>query len=236
MANCKKYQWSHKIISSLTDKQTNAYWVPCAEKRLRLEPSPSQRVKPCSFLLITSAQSKSQEILFLTVFSVLMSFHLSVSVLIGAFFVTVLVATLYEGLKIFRQWLVCRPLRLLFKDICHSTSTSLDVTDPEDTCSNKETLQQLFVRFPNRRWAWLSFLITCHRKFYLSFIENKYIHIKQEQTTWLANLADWENKNQKQNECAVVNASSCLNIVTETCPWQRLLTPPPSSWENIIES
>lgn len=163
-----------------------------------------------------------------------MSFHLSVSVLIGAFLITVLVAALYEGLKIFRQWLVCRPLRLLFKDICHSTSTSLDVTDPEDACSNKETLQQLFVRFPNRRWAWLSFLITCHRKFYLSFIENKYIHIKQEQTTWLANLAYWENKNQKQNECAVVNASSCLNI--ETCPWQRLLTPPPSSWENIIES
>lgn len=170
-----------------------------------------------------------------------MSFHLSVSVLIGAFFITVLVATLYEGLKIFRQWLVCRPLRLLFKDICHSTSTSLDVTDPEDACSNKETLQQLFVRFPNRRWAWLSFLITCHRKFYLSFIENKYIHIKQEQTTWLANLADWENKNQKQNERPVVNASSCLNIATETCPWQRLLTPPhertslsPNDYERLI--
>ena len=172
-----------------------------------------------------------------------MSFHLSVSVLIGAFFITVLVATLYEGLKIFRQWLVCRPLRVLFKDICHSTSTSLDVRDPEDACSNKETLQQLFVRFPNRRWAWLSFLITCHRKFYLSFIENKYIHIKQEQTTWLANLADWENKNQKQNECAVVNASSCLNIATETCPCSAssLLLPPhertslsPNDYERLI--
>lgn len=78
----------------------------------------------------------------------------SIEVLIGASFVTVLVATLYEGLKIFRQWLVCRPLRLLFKDICHSTSTSLDVTDPEDACSNKETLQQLFVRFPNRSQRW----------------------------------------------------------------------------------
>ena len=82
----------------------------------------------------------------------------------------------------------------------------------------------------------LSWSLVIESFVYLSFIENKYIHIKQEQTTWLANLADWENKNQKQNECAVVNASSCLNIVTETCPWQRLLTPPPSSWENIIES
>lgn len=78
----------------------------------------------------------------------------SIEVLIGAFFITFLITALYEGLKIFRQWLVCRPLRLLFKDICHSTSTSLDVLDTEDACSNKETLQRLFVGFPNRSQRW----------------------------------------------------------------------------------
>lgn len=74
-----------------------------------------------------------------------------VSVFVGACLITFLMTALYEGLKMFRQWLVCRPLRLLIKDLWKSRSASEDITDNEDASSNKETLQQHAARFPRDR-------------------------------------------------------------------------------------
>ncbi|XP_078381454.1 protein SLC31A2-like isoform X2 [Oculina patagonica] len=77
----------------------------------------------------------------------------SATVLFGACLSTFLITALYEGLKIFRQWLVSRPLRLLIKDLWQSRSTSEDIPDTEDSSSTKETLQQRIVKFPRqRRW------------------------------------------------------------------------------------
>ncbi|KAJ7339558.1 hypothetical protein OS493_005959 [Desmophyllum pertusum] len=78
----------------------------------------------------------------------------STTVLFGACLSTFLITALYEGLKMFRQWLVSRPLRLLIKNIWQSRSTSEDIPDNEDASSNKETLQQHAVRYPrqSRRW------------------------------------------------------------------------------------
>lgn len=91
-----------------------------------------------------------------------------VSVFVGACLITFLMTALYEGLKMFRQWLVCRPLRLLIKDLWKSRSASEDITDNEDASSNKETLQQHAARFPRDRWIWFTELLL-----YFSFVQSK---------------------------------------------------------------
>lgn len=80
----------------------------------------------------------------------------STTVFVGACLITFLITALYEGLKMFRQWLVCRPLRLLIKDLWKSRSTSEDITDNEDASSNKETLQKHAARFPRESTRWNS--------------------------------------------------------------------------------
>ena len=77
--------------------------------------------------------------------------YLLVSVFVGTCLTTFVITALYEGLKIFRQWLVSRSLRLLIKDLWKSRSTSEDITDNDDATSNKETLQQHAGRFPRQR-------------------------------------------------------------------------------------
>jgi len=80
----------------------------------------------------------------------------SATVFVGACLSTFLITALYEGLKIFRQWLVCRPLRLLIKDLWKSRSTSEDITDNQDASSIKETLQQHPARFSRKGTRWNS--------------------------------------------------------------------------------
>lgn len=80
----------------------------------------------------------------------------STTVFVGACFTSFVITALYEGLKIFRQWLVCRPLRLLIKDLWKSRPTSEDMSDTEDASSNKETLQQHADRFPRQSTRWNS--------------------------------------------------------------------------------
>lgn len=87
-------------------------------------------------------------------------FHLSISVLVGACLATFLFTAFCEGLKMFRQWLVSRPLSLMIRELTQSTSTSEDddIPDTETAFTNTDRLQKRVARFPRRRW--LSFTVT----------------------------------------------------------------------------
>lgn len=78
----------------------------------------------------------------------------SKSVLLGACLATFLLTVFYESLKIFRQWLVSRPLSLLYRDLTQSTSTSEVGDSEESTLDNKESLQQRIIRYPRQSGRW----------------------------------------------------------------------------------
>ena len=69
-----------------------------------------------------------------------------------------LLAACHEGLRLFRQWLVFRHLRSLFRGLPQSTNTEekddslLDGEDP--SCQNGDSLKQHVINLPENRLSY----------------------------------------------------------------------------------
>ncbi|XP_068739912.1 protein SLC31A2-like [Montipora capricornis] len=82
----------------------------------------------------------------------------STTVLVGACLAACLLAACHEGLRLFRQWLVFRHLRFLFRGLPQSTNTEEkddSLLDGEDSSrQNGDSLKQHVINLPeNRIWT-----------------------------------------------------------------------------------
>lgn len=80
----------------------------------------------------------------------------SITAFIGACLATFLLTGFHEGIKLFRQWVMGRPVRLLIRELRQSTCTSEDddIPDSEDALYNSEGLKQRAIRLSKMSRIW----------------------------------------------------------------------------------